>query len=149
MIYNRNTGHEPFALADYRYTRVFLVFDDDNVLELGRIDGKETYDYIEQIKLFEQTRERCVRYGFSIVFYTHQCNQRTQNKQSLTIKVTNKHYMKCPCGAKDYTECFKHIKDGTCADPFVRENFGKKFYRNTYILKNNYFNEYYDREASK
>ena len=149
MIYNRTRRNDNFAKADYRYTRVFFTFDDDHVLALGEIDSKEIYDYIEQIKWFEQTRERCVRYGFQINFWTHQCNQITKNKQTLVVKVTNKYHMKCLCGAKDYTECFNHIKDGTCADPFVRENFGKKFYRKAYILKDNFFNEYYDKEVSK
>jgi len=118
-------------------TIVSFGFEGKIKTKCGTIKNAEVYDYLETLKHFQQTKDRCVRYGFRFLLCAYQCAPQGVYSQYLNIFVTNSLHMKRPCGATNYTECPAKIKNGQCIDPFVRENIGKRFLLTNTTTKGN------------
>lgn len=130
-----------------KYTEVYFCFGNDNMLtgtrlRLGKIPHNRVNEYLDKLKTFMPTADRCLLSHCYFVLHSHPFKAHEQVKldQTLYIIVTNPGRTKYSCGAGCPNKCLKNIESGKCVDPFVREYMGKKFYAGTYMLADNYVN---------
>ena len=136
-----------------KYTEIYFCFGNDNMLtgtrlRVGKLLHEKVNEYLEKLKNFMPTKDRCLYSHCYFVLHSHPFKAHEQMKldQTLYIIVTSPSLTKYSCGAKCGKECLKNIESGKCIDPFVRGYIGKKFYAGTYMLTNNYIDNNKQRE---
>lgn len=112
---------------DYSTTRVDFYYPGGATLTVGRIPNDKVYEYLDKLKNFKTDQKLCTSYSFTLNVYKYCDNY----EQSLWIDA-NPWTLEPLCKARKYSGCMRKIKNGTCKNPFIRDNIGKMFFPDKY-----------------
>lgn len=112
---------------DYSTTRVDFYYPGGATLTVGRIPNDKVYEYLDKLKNFKTDQKLCTSYSFTLNVYKYCDNY----EQSLLIDA-NPWTLEPLCKVHKYSGCIRKIRNGTCKNPFIRDNIGKMFFPDKY-----------------